>query len=281
MARYHCLLLFMSFLLTTAKAKCYYPNGDSENGLEHQPCISVEGQESFCCSLNRTNPPGGSLDDGYTVDFCMKNGLCKNVADGDTVTYFRSMCSTPEWPEANCLDPCRGSDTGATPPMTPCDGTENSTVWCCGDKADCCGTTSAVTIAPVLAAVASASSPSTSATATPSDTPSTPSTADSSSLSTGAMAGIGVGAVIGTMVILAGLGYFWMRHRKSTAGGNTATPMVDKNMRMHNGAAEVSGLNHRKQPTLVEVDGSNTRAMLELNTGDGLRHELGDGREYR
>lgn len=108
MARYRCLLLFLSFLLTTAQPKCYYPNGDSENGLEHQPCISLEGQESFCCSLNRTNPPGGSLDDGYTVDFCMQNGLCKNVADGDKVTYFRSMCSSPEWPDANCLDPCLG-----------------------------------------------------------------------------------------------------------------------------------------------------------------------------
>lgn len=162
--------------------------------------------------------------------------------------------------------------------MTPCDGTENSTVWCCGDNDDCCGTMSAVTIAPVLAAVASASSLSTPATATPS---STPSTEESSGLSGGEMAGIGVGAGIGTIVVLGALGYFWMRHRKSAAGGYTSTQMVDKNMCMNSGAVEFNGLNPGKQSTPVEVDGSNTRAMLESNAGDGLRHELGDGREYR
>lgn len=57
--------------------------------------------------------------------------------------------------------------------------------------------------------------------------------------------------------------------------------MVDKNMRMNNGAAGFSGLNFRKESAPVEVDGSNTRAMLESNAGDGLRHELGDGPEYR
>ncbi|KAH8424113.1 uncharacterized protein LDX57_001867 [Aspergillus melleus] len=34
--------------------------------------------------------------------------------------------------------------------MTPCDNTNTSTTWCCGNTTDCCGTPDAITIAPVL-----------------------------------------------------------------------------------------------------------------------------------
>lgn len=97
--------------LTTAAAICYYPNGNSDENPLNGRCVSLDGQESACCAINRANPSGASAD--ATADLCKKNGLCKNIKtelqNGRNVTltsYWRGLCSTPEWPEANCVDVC-------------------------------------------------------------------------------------------------------------------------------------------------------------------------------
>ncbi|KAL4954130.1 hypothetical protein BDW69DRAFT_183810 [Aspergillus filifer] len=147
----------------------------------------------------------------------MENGLCKNVPsttdDNDQGFLLRrtggNLCSDPDWPSESCLDVCSGGDyAGNTAQVTPFDGTDNSTEWCCGTSTDCCGTNSAMTIAPVLAALsfstASATSSSITSTQASSPTPNADDTSStsyspsqtttfssSSGLSTGAKAGIG------------------------------------------------------------------------------------------
>jgi hypothetical protein len=88
-----------------AGAFCYRPDGGQES-LEYQPCNQVVGTASMCCATNRTNPSGGNLDDGWTVDNCLPNGLCQNesVLNGqEAVTYWRVGCSVSSW-EAPCLE---------------------------------------------------------------------------------------------------------------------------------------------------------------------------------
>lgn len=97
--------------------------------------------------------------------------------------------------------------------MTPCDGSANSTTWCCGDSRYCCGTSSAVTIAQVLSPATSSPS-STSGIATPSTSPSA-SSGSSSGLSTGAKAGVGVGVAVGALAIILALVWFFLRRRKT------------------------------------------------------------------
>lgn len=125
--------------------------------------------------------------------------------------------------------------------VTPCDGTRTSEKWCCGRTRTCCDSdsTDAVFIAPTLRALSvveaqtvATSSPASSAVptsaglsttlspslGTPTGSPTTkqqvasPSATDSlvttkKGLSTGAKAGIGVGAVAGALLLL-GLGFF-------------------------------------------------------------------------
>lgn len=107
--------------------------------------------------------------------------------------------------------------------ITPCDGSSNSTTWCCGDKnTDCCAENSSVkkyTIAEVFgdpiptstSSQSSAASSQTSATSQPTGSqssaasPASTTTASSgnSGLSTGATAGIGVGVALGAIALIA------------------------------------------------------------------------------
>lgn len=128
--------------------------------------------------------------------------------------------------------------------MTPCDGTANSTRWCCGDNKDCCAgdigfeslaqiflgdLSSATTVssssvavaASSSTAVASLSTSSTSGTSTSSTSTSSTSTSSTSapqteeastSLSGGAIAGIVVGAIAG--IALIGAAWFLLARRR-------------------------------------------------------------------
>ena len=136
--------------------------------------------------------------------------------------------------------------------MTPCDGTANSTRWCCGDNKDCCAgdigfetlaqiflgdLSSATTVSSVSVAVAASSSTavaslstsstsgtstsSTSGTSTSSTSTSSTSTSSTSapqteeastSLSGGAIAGIVVGAIAG--IALIGAAWFLLARRR-------------------------------------------------------------------
>ncbi|KAL3443095.1 hypothetical protein BJX65DRAFT_312112 [Aspergillus insuetus] len=241
--------LILSLLLHIRKttALCYLPKGLTDCNDVNQPCFQDDSDEiRMCCASNRLNPSGGFLSNGRTSDTCMENGLCKNVArddddDNNTVVitkYWRDLCTSSEWPEDNCVDVCsQGDDAKVTVQVTPCDGTENSIEWCCGSNTDCCGTDTAVTIAPILPALASRNASSTSASSTTStSTPSTLTTttsslssptpdksnsntkatnpSSSSGLSTDAKAGIGVGSAAGAILIIAAVLFLWSRRRK-------------------------------------------------------------------
>ncbi|KAL4930122.1 uncharacterized protein BDV17DRAFT_259924 [Aspergillus undulatus] len=286
--KHHTLLILLP-LFTTAAAVCYYPNGESDPNPLNGKCVSIEGFNSPCCATNRTNPSGGSLADGRTSDLCMENGLCKNVAtstddDGEETViteYWRGLCTSSEWPESSCLDVCgTGQGAGRTMQLTPCDGTDNSTEWCCGTSDSCCGTSNAVTIAPVLAALASSSaSPSASPSPTPSESiTATPTPVDddakddkssSSGLSAGAKAGIGVGVGVGAILILGVLVFWWMRRSKATVRGHAPTP--SKPTLLAERDFVLPPQEKDQQRRIVEMDGGN---MYELQGEDGMRHEL-------
>lgn len=103
-------LLFASL----ATAVCYYPNGYSEADQSYQPCVAYSGTTSMCCGTNRSNPSGGSRDNGDTADICLENGLCENVwqttdDNGTTVenvAYFRDQCTSTDWNNGGCLNMC-------------------------------------------------------------------------------------------------------------------------------------------------------------------------------
>ena len=105
-------LLLFSFLgyLPKASCVCYKPDGSLADG-SYVPCQQTGGV-SMCCALNRSNPSGGLLSHGFTVDICLPNGLCRNNfqaanSNGQIVpgtTFWRESCSSPNW--SDCLSIC-------------------------------------------------------------------------------------------------------------------------------------------------------------------------------
>ncbi|OKL58595.1 hypothetical protein UA08_06286 [Talaromyces atroroseus] len=247
------LKIYSAFLFAPlAMAVCYYPNGYSESSAEYQPCYNDTGRTSMCCGFNRTNPSGGSRSDGATADICLPNGLCENdwttTDDNGTTTmntaYFRDQCTVSDWTDAGCLNVC----TSQTNPgigsssdwaiLTPCDGTSNSSTWCCGSgNTTCCDTAEAITLAQVFSGTATTTATtssstssatstitsSSSAASTSSTSTSTPSPSSApSELSSGAKAGVGVGVAVGGIAIIFGVLLFFLRRRQRTASHPSA-----------------------------------------------------------
>ena len=132
--------------------------------------------------------------------------------------------------------------------MTPCDGTANSTRWCCGDNKDCCAgdigfeslaqtflgdfssaatTSSSSTTVSASSSTGVASSSTSSTSGTPTSGTSAPQTEETStSLSGGAIAGIVVGAIAG--IALIGAAWFLLARRRRRSD-NPAPPMYAEN----------------------------------------------------
>ena len=112
--------------------------------------------------------------------------------------------------------------------MTPCDGTANSTKWCCGTNQDCCAgdigvETLAQTflgmVAPSTSVLSSLASFAASASASGSSSSNTTvraSSGGSSSISGGAIAGIVIGAL--ASIALIGAAWFFVARRRRPAG---------------------------------------------------------------
>ncbi|CRG89648.1 hypothetical protein PISL3812_06687 [Talaromyces islandicus] len=239
----HSLSLSLRLLVAAplAAAVCYYPNGYSEPSTEYEPCNQYSGARSMCCGVNRSNPSGGSRENGSTADTCLRNGLCENrwqdTYDNGTTfvntAYFRDQCTSTNW-EDDCLNICteqmdpQNGSSSLDVVVTPCDGTSSSETWCCGATTDCCDT-SPITIAQIFnpgttsttsASTATATSTqqhthTSTATSTPSPSESSPSSS-SSGLSTGAKAGVGVGVAVGVIALFA-VGFIFLRRRKSAS----------------------------------------------------------------
>lgn len=231
----------------------------------------------MCCATNRTNPSGGPETNGWTADTCLPNGLCENkIYDTQTstmiVTFWRDQCTSPHWAEGSCLNVCTGSDgDNHTSAVTPCDGTANSTEWCCGSNVtSCCGTSSAIKIAQLLGASTSTSStatvPSSTFTATatsnvaPSNHTSVPTT---SVLSTGDKTGIGVGVAVGALALLA-IATFYVKRRGKK--GSKPTPAEDD--------AYQTGYAYSQLSQNTSEPGKNAVAYEKPANEEPVRHEL-------
>lgn len=123
-----------------------------------------------------------------------------------------------------------GSYTGNTL-MTPCDGTDYSETWCCGDDTMCCGSGNEVHIPkniypaePKSAIFTSSSSAPTSPNTPTSSSDPQSSSESSAGLSTGAKAGIGVGVGVGGCAIIALLAFFFLRRRRREDNAAAAIP---------------------------------------------------------
>lgn len=147
------------------------------------------------------------------IDYCTEGG------QADEATKCANVCST--------------GDQELTAKITPCDGTKNSTKWCCGASTDCCsgdGDVKPVELAQILGAVSSSvgsvsasatssatsTGPQASASGAASSAPTAATTENSGSkgLGGGAIAGIVIGALAGLGLIAAAL--FFARRASQT-----------------------------------------------------------------
>ncbi|KAF2152072.1 hypothetical protein K461DRAFT_294924 [Myriangium duriaei CBS 260.36] len=213
---------------------CSMPNGNSQPN-DYNPCYPFHTGGSFCCD---TQPSGN----GTGHDTCLSNGLCKWTENGD-VSWWREGCSNSSWPSDWCLrDVCGKGDQltiNGNAELTPCDGTATSTSWCCGhNNTACCGKGGpeevilSATLAGLAAWQASSTASASSATSTPSSSASTtppPSSTPSDSaksskgLSTGAKAGIGIGAAVGGLALIGTLAFILVVLRRKKANASAST----------------------------------------------------------
>jgi hypothetical protein len=246
----------LHFSLTTValafgSLPCYSPNGEELSRPDIKQC--ADGVSTMCCALNRANPPGSEINEfGFTQDECVPNGVCQSrlISNGvQYTTWWVEGCTNPDPTSSDCLDVCRAdrdADGGAR--LTPCgvplngsynalDDTRGVTRWCCGDSNACCindfdvlelsrnftgrfvsssasssPTASSTSISTTSSTSSSTASPTSSLAPTENKAPE----AGTNGLSSGAKAGIGVGAAVSVMVILlaAFFGYKAYGYRK-------------------------------------------------------------------
>lgn len=112
---------------------------------------------------------------------------------------------------------CEGKQD-TTPRLSPCDGTANSSTWCCGETTDCCQTGNGViTLQQVFGRVSSSVS---SSVTTATGTLTVGITTDGQSLSklgTGGIASIVIGAVAGIALLAAAIFFACRKSRRKQA----------------------------------------------------------------
>lgn len=155
--------------------------------------------------------------------------------------------------------------------MTPCDGTDYSETWCCGETTDCCGTGDEIIIPTNIyvsssltpTSTSTSESPTSTAATTSSDSTATPSSEQSpapSGLSTGSKAGIGVGVAAGVIIVLGFFAFFVIHRRRKKAvisPGTTLDPSAQP--------GAVPGVSRELEQTAVyetPADKQNTRYEL-------------------
>ncbi|KAF2679845.1 hypothetical protein K458DRAFT_407695 [Lentithecium fluviatile CBS 122367] len=231
---------------TVLAQTCYTPDGFAVTNPEVAPC-KIDPVRTICCHSNRTLAAGSPHESGNVADECLPNGICQNryTYQGKAeAKFWLEYCTNRDLESGRCMDVCRDArGEKGTSMITPCDGSANSTEWCCGDTVACCGGTSAISfpqrfVGMVNGTIAGSSpTPTPTTTPTPSSlrspetgnststpaglpsgtsnppSPSPPTPPQSPSLSTGAKAGIGIGAVLGALAIL-GIGFFASKVRR-------------------------------------------------------------------
>ncbi|KAJ8111904.1 hypothetical protein OPT61_g5613 [Boeremia exigua] len=261
----------------TARADCRHPNGNLQTDLYHASCAGVLDNplNTMCCAIERPNPSEGLSQDGLTADVCLPNGLCKQSSRQDEnssviTTYFREECTVADWKSGKCLSICLSNSVSRNVEMTPCDGTANSTRWCCGNNEECCagdigvetlaqtfvGMLASATMAPSSSATVSDSSFTAASNTSPSNTAAPVSSETSSRIPPGAIAGIVIGAF--AAVTLAIAAWFLVAHRRRSAASPPPTyveaghaPELSKTVYHH----EADGA----EPQVSEVSAANKK----------------------
>ncbi|KAL5040803.1 hypothetical protein BDW71DRAFT_193068 [Aspergillus fruticulosus] len=239
---------------------CYKPDGTSRTFNGTILCNSVDGAVSMCCGWN---------------DICLQNGLCK--VKGSPTSYWRDMCSISSWPDVGCLKACTDDaviDELGNAVMTPCDGTDYSKTWCCGQTTDCCGTDEEITVraniyvstsTPTSTSTLTSTNPSLASTpATTSSgstaTPSSEQSQETSGLSSGAKAGIGVGVAAGAIAVVGFFSFFVIRRRRKRAV--IASKATSDGSVQPNAVPEVPQEFEQNPVCEMPVDNQNTRYEL-------------------
>lgn len=239
-------LVFLLYSLSTAirptLANCYWPNGTDRNDAagarspdQFYAACHPDAKASMCCAIGparQSNP-----------DMCTSNGLCLGP---DGVTWWRESCTDQSWTDPACVQlyvngtydgrQNSGNDVSLTmcPDGSYCPGIRGAATPCCNNNQGYFiltnltvtqqnpNTSPSVSISPATS-TSIASSPS--STVAPASLPASP----SSGLSTGAKAGIGIGAAIAALAILAILGLlFWVaKLRRSAARGRIVEKTPD------------------------------------------------------
>lgn len=151
--------------------------------------------------------------------------------------------------------------------MTPCDGTANSTKWCCGDNTECCTgeigvETLAQTFLGMLTTSASQSPAATASSSPLSDTETgrPASLENSAKLSGGAIAGIVVGTLAGVALLGATL-FVVLRRRRSAKPSapiyieKVPTSEVPKAFYAHEADGDRPQVSEVPAATIDEIDG--------------------------
>ncbi|KAF1954054.1 hypothetical protein CC80DRAFT_550517 [Byssothecium circinans] len=287
--------LLLGSLNYLVDAKCYLPDGTAATNPQWAACSedASDPLSTICCAMNRTNPAGGNSKDGPTAETCLPNGLCQNDAADDNgnhkFSYQRAYCTTADWNSGKCLTTCGATGSGFKQ-MTPCDGTSRSELWCCGNNKDCCNAGSKLEIVTLAAKFGQAPlSLSSSASAAPSATTSggaanTPAASGASSsssasssasgaavgasqtassqsagLTTGAKAGIGIGAVVGCAALI-GIGALLALRKKNAKPNHAETAEL-------NGYASHLTSSDSKRPYIVSQGGLH-EAVSEREAGE-------------
>ncbi|KAJ3532967.1 hypothetical protein NM208_g8199 [Fusarium decemcellulare] len=173
-------LITLSLLQWTLAQKCYFPSGKQAPD-KYKPCSSSNTTYSICCSSDQD-------------DQCLKNGLCSWSDHYD----YRAACTDEDW--SGCQEICPEQKNGTWVQVKECASNE----YCCNvdSKKDCCknGTERFSLKSPQ---VTSSTSPTTGSSA--------------SSTPVGAIAGGVVGGVA-AVVMLLGLGWWFLRRKRQMAG---------------------------------------------------------------
>ena len=231
MSRVCFLLPLHATLFRLIAGACYFRNGTQQPDI-YSPCSSDASKplSTVCCASS--------------WDICLPNGLCQSTT-GDR-SIWREGCTKQKWNEGGCQELCsdevgyylcgvlEDTDTNIVKReaqrndnirVTPCSGNATSLEWCCGQSADCCSAGSDLrryTIARIFGDPIPKPSPSS---GLPSSSPSAigpsastsvalPLASESTSpsqrvLSTGEKAGIGLGASLGVVCLVALVVFIW------------------------------------------------------------------------
>ncbi|KAH8599211.1 hypothetical protein B0O99DRAFT_683193 [Bisporella sp. PMI_857] len=176
-------LSITTFLLvpTNAAATCYRPDTKANVSEIYVPC-NMAAPASMCWRSQRLGPAPPDAS-------CLPNGLTLNINRDGGNEFWRQGCTDPTWQSPYCLkafNQC-SNDMNGNAWLTSCDGTYNSTEWCCGSSNEgCCGTPQAIVLAQTLVVTSTstlASSTSTSASSTSTSASSTSTSVSSTSTS--------------------------------------------------------------------------------------------------